>query len=126
MKTKDTRLQRLASLTNRSDKQTYELFKLCGRDFNKLYQFELKAKQLHLSYCPNSLEELNLVLYTEVKDPWVTTLEPTLMDRVSDMFLKKKTLVKEEVDELQLECVKQRNYQLSFVLGRVSKLLEKK
>jgi hypothetical protein len=122
----NARLKELTKLTGRSEGQTKELFRLCDYNFQKLKDLELKVKQLHLSYCPNSKEEVEKLLSTEVKNPWLTTLEPTLMDRVSDYFLNKKTLVKDEVDELQTECVKQREYQLSFVLGRVSKLLDKK
>ena len=56
------KLEQLSILTNRSLNQTILLFGLLDDDFDKLILLESVIKKKHISYCPDSKEEIENIL----------------------------------------------------------------
>jgi len=52
----------LIDKTNRSFRQTMDLFELLDFDFEKLKNLESKIQQKHVGYCPSTLDEVENIL----------------------------------------------------------------
>jgi hypothetical protein len=69
-------LEKLTNRTNRSRRQTMFLFELLEGDFNKLLILEEKLKNNHLSFCPDSIDEVNGILNSVNKfEKWFSLSE---------------------------------------------------
>jgi len=72
---RNTKLDKLSNVTNRSYNQTSFLFELLDKDFDKLVSLEQKIKNNFVMYCPGDKEECEKVLAMGDGSGWCFTDE---------------------------------------------------